>query len=194
MRYLPLLILLPSCSLVFSAEGEPSLGPDSSTPLPDVTVVVLDSGAQDSMVQPDAPPLPDASIPDAAPIPIDAAPLPPDAMVLPPDASIPLPPDAAPPPSDAGSCDPFTQAGCYVQSNPLGGPSFESIGIVPMGSECTKSSDCAPFMFCFGSGDGSGICLLLCDALQYSCSISHEQEDGICLAIGWQDFGGCAPI
>lgn len=135
---LPLLLLLPSCSLIFATvEDEVTMGADSGTP--DTISAALDGGADGGQT----------SAPDAA------------------------------------LCDPFTEAGCYVQNWPLGGPDFEPIGVGAVNSACTESNDCAPFMFCTGVGGTAGDCLELCDE-------EHQCPGAInCLSTNWQDFGFC---
>lgn len=158
-----LLLYLPGCSLLFQAPAD----------------VIDASGVDGGLLEPDGPlgnvdAALDSTTPDAALC--DATV--PDAMVLPPDAAL---------------CDPFTEAGCYVQNNPLGGPSFEPIGTGDINSDCTESSDCAPFMFCTGVGGTVGDCLQLCDAISHLCPdiTAGLGVPGKCLSTDWQSFGFC---
>lgn len=90
-------------------------------------------------------------------------------------------------------CDYFTGRGCSLGYGCTGvllrdgreAPQCLTAGDRIAGEECEARSDCAVGLTCIGTGDGSGLCAPLCDAL-------HPCASGDCLPIeGWSSYGFC---
>jgi hypothetical protein len=154
-----LALLLSGCSLLFEqVPVDEASGADSGT----------------DAIEPDA----DPSAPDAAPgTEPDAAP------GTEPDAAPGTEPDATAPVYE--TCDPFVEAGCYVDNDPLEGPVFLPEGAKTECNLCERSNECVPGFFCTGYVGSPGQCAPLCDSF-------HPCFGGACLSVQYQGFGFCA--